>query len=224
MARLTHTLAILLGIASALLGSLTAQAHSGGLDANGCHAGSQPYHCHRSPNEMVGNRLRCDLGSSSVECIGGSEQQVSANPMQTQSIGTFKCPDSEYQKSVMVREALDRGDAGLYQRITDCNASGEGDPEKPISGWSRDFTGSSGSQIRMKNVACEKGKWRFDLVNKKNGYVQTYFTFWTVDEEGDSLGSFNDDARLPPMGRLRLSTDFNCGIPFDQIKMKFSVY
>ncbi|MBA4274919.1 MAG: YHYH domain-containing protein [Alphaproteobacteria bacterium] len=21
-------------------------AHSGGTDANGCHAGSQPYHCH----------------------------------------------------------------------------------------------------------------------------------------------------------------------------------
>ena len=23
-------------------------AHSGGLNAQGCHAGSQPYHCHRS--------------------------------------------------------------------------------------------------------------------------------------------------------------------------------
>jgi len=43
-------------------------AHSGGLDSNGCHAGSQPYHCHRSPSEMVGNRLRCDLGSKSKEC------------------------------------------------------------------------------------------------------------------------------------------------------------
>ena len=38
-------------------------AHSGGLDSNGCHAGSQPYHCHRSPGDMAGNRLRCDLGS-----------------------------------------------------------------------------------------------------------------------------------------------------------------
>ena len=25
-----------------------ASAHSGGTDANGCHAGSQPYHCHSS--------------------------------------------------------------------------------------------------------------------------------------------------------------------------------
>ena len=26
---------------------LSAAAHSGGLNAQGCHAGSQPYHCHR---------------------------------------------------------------------------------------------------------------------------------------------------------------------------------
>jgi len=26
--------------------SVLANAHSGGLDANGCHSGSQPYHCH----------------------------------------------------------------------------------------------------------------------------------------------------------------------------------
>ena len=37
-------------------GSLTAgdaYAHSGGLDGNGCHAGSQPYHCHRSSSRPV---------------------------------------------------------------------------------------------------------------------------------------------------------------------------
>ena len=43
-------------------------AHSGGLNAQGCHGGSRPYHCHRSPSEMIGNRLRCDLGSRSREC------------------------------------------------------------------------------------------------------------------------------------------------------------
>ncbi len=44
------------------------EAHSGGLNSQGCHAGSKPYHCHRSSSEMVGNRLRCDLGSRSSEC------------------------------------------------------------------------------------------------------------------------------------------------------------
>lgn len=29
-----------------LMGMPRAEAHSGGTDANGCHAGSQPYHCH----------------------------------------------------------------------------------------------------------------------------------------------------------------------------------
>ena len=45
-----------------------AYSHSGGLDSKECHGGSKPYHCHRSPNEMVGNRLRCDLGSESEAC------------------------------------------------------------------------------------------------------------------------------------------------------------
>ena len=55
-------------IAMSILYVPIGRAHSGGLDANGCHAGSQPYHCHRAPSEMEGNRLRCDLGSRSAEC------------------------------------------------------------------------------------------------------------------------------------------------------------
>jgi hypothetical protein len=31
-----------------LLPPSQSSAHSGGLDSNGCHAGSKPYHCHRS--------------------------------------------------------------------------------------------------------------------------------------------------------------------------------
>lgn len=30
-----------------LLTASPALAHSGGTDANGCHAGKKPYHCHR---------------------------------------------------------------------------------------------------------------------------------------------------------------------------------
>ncbi len=53
-----------------LLLCLQVSAHSGGLNAQGCHGGSRPYHCHRAPSEMVGNRLRCDLGSRSKDCVG----------------------------------------------------------------------------------------------------------------------------------------------------------
>lgn len=43
--------AIVAGVLGAALlsGATPASAHSGGLDRNGCHAGSQPYHCHNSP-------------------------------------------------------------------------------------------------------------------------------------------------------------------------------
>lgn len=60
-------------------------AHSGGLNSRGCHSGSKPYHCHRSSNEMVGNRLRCDLGSDSTECRNGnrSNKQAGSNPTST---------------------------------------------------------------------------------------------------------------------------------------------
>ncbi len=28
-------------------------AHSGGLNKQGCHAGSKPYHCHRAPRKLL---------------------------------------------------------------------------------------------------------------------------------------------------------------------------
>lgn len=59
------------------LTAINAVAHSGGLDSNGCHAGSQPYHCHRAPSDMVGNRLRCDLGSRSAECVNSQASDPS---------------------------------------------------------------------------------------------------------------------------------------------------
>jgi len=61
--------------------------HSGGLNSQGCHAGSQPYHCHRSQNEMVGNRLRCDLGSRSSEC---SNQRRSNQPSVSSEVRRYQ--------------------------------------------------------------------------------------------------------------------------------------
>ena len=44
---LTICLVFCLSVAVLLLGNL-ASAHSGGTNKYGCHAGSKPYHCHRS--------------------------------------------------------------------------------------------------------------------------------------------------------------------------------
>jgi murein L,D-transpeptidase YcbB/YkuD len=62
----------------------TASAHPGGLNSSGCHAGSRPYHCHRSSSEMRRtadgrNRIRCDLGSRSRECTGRSVSRSSSS-------------------------------------------------------------------------------------------------------------------------------------------------
>lgn len=46
-----------------------ATAHSGGLDSNGCHAGSQPYHCHRgSSGGRVGRRVLGFDTSRDLDC------------------------------------------------------------------------------------------------------------------------------------------------------------
>ena len=59
--------------------------HSGGLNSSGCHAGSKPYHCHRSASEMTtnssgGNRLKCSAGSTSKDCSNNvSSQSMPSN-------------------------------------------------------------------------------------------------------------------------------------------------
>lgn len=71
------------------LESDSAVAHSGGLNASGCHAGNRPYHCHRSPSQMVRtrdgqNRIRCDLGSRSRECVGRGSSRNDINVLNLQ--------------------------------------------------------------------------------------------------------------------------------------------
>ena len=39
---------IILMIVIILISPIMVSSHSGGTDSNGCHAGSQPYHCHNS--------------------------------------------------------------------------------------------------------------------------------------------------------------------------------
>lgn len=90
MTRISITLAIVL---SFILPNIS-YSHSGGLNSQGCHAGSQPYHCHRSSSEMVRtgdgrNRLRCDLGSRSLECVG---QSPSLHVLSYQRLLTMHCP------------------------------------------------------------------------------------------------------------------------------------
>jgi len=66
------SIAILLAIAGLLVPSV-ASAHSGELDKFGCHAGSQPYHCHTTPPAPTGSvaeRLAAPVSASSPSPVG----------------------------------------------------------------------------------------------------------------------------------------------------------
>lgn len=74
---------LVLAFGIGLASSSAVYSHSGGLDANGCHAGSRPYHCHRaqtsnkSADVNSNGCLRTYVGvcikpGSDVDCAGGS--------------------------------------------------------------------------------------------------------------------------------------------------------
>lgn len=56
---------ILVLILSLMAAPLSSYAHSGGTDANGCHGGSEPYHCHGTEG-----------GSSGGGSLGGGDEFV----------------------------------------------------------------------------------------------------------------------------------------------------
>jgi hypothetical protein len=93
-------------------------AHGGGLDANGCHAGSQPYHCHRAPSEMVGNRLRCDLGSRSKECTGSASYSTSSSSQASSGNAGAASPagSNPYSEKTMAYSSLSREVVLVIQR------------------------------------------------------------------------------------------------------------
>ena len=73
--RLTLSAALALSVPTIVL------SHSGGLNSSGCHAGSQPYHCHRTqaPTRNTtprgsgcnSNYSGCVPNASDVDCAGG---------------------------------------------------------------------------------------------------------------------------------------------------------
>ena len=168
-----------------LFWSADANGHSGGLDSNGCHGGSQPYHCHRSSSEMVGNRLRCDLGSRSKDCIDSAAR-------------TGASAQNANAKAKPISVALN-------------SSVGDGDWSK----WKKDFD----QKIRLKNVQCENGRWKVDLLNNHSKSQSVGWTFWTEDEDGDSLGSTNGMVSMTAKARRTIDMGVSCSVDFGEIKM-----
>jgi len=84
-----------------------ALAHSGGLNSSGCHAGSKPYHCHRTASEMTksssgGYRLKCSAGSRSQDCNVPPHTNDSLNSQTVTVTGSETKTDEEVRDPVIV--------------------------------------------------------------------------------------------------------------------------
>ena len=61
------------------LSSAPVLAHSGGLNAQGCHAGSKPYHCHRSSGSAKTQRQTTGRVSGDRNCSDFSSWREAQN-------------------------------------------------------------------------------------------------------------------------------------------------
>lgn len=52
--------------------------HSGGTDSNGCHAGSQPYHCHNGGNSSTSEHSSVNFGGWDINL--GYQYHLEENP------------------------------------------------------------------------------------------------------------------------------------------------
>lgn len=60
----------------AVLTPINALAHSGGTDSNGCHAGSQPYHCHNSNSNSNSNNSDTSISVDAWDLNLGYQYQI----------------------------------------------------------------------------------------------------------------------------------------------------
>lgn len=104
------------GIALLHIGlTTTAQAHSGGTNVAGCHAGTQPYHCHGKKNESFYNERFCK------SMCGETEVEHDYNYSSDVSVVRVDCETSThvYEGGIDKRSSLDSVQQALFSaRIT----------------------------------------------------------------------------------------------------------
>ncbi len=90
-----------------------AGAHSGGTDANGCHAGSQPYHCHNSKSSSSASSFDSEglTDLAALLLVGWLIWELSNNEDQYQYISDFnnKSSKSNFQPDISFK-ALNNDD------------------------------------------------------------------------------------------------------------------
>ena len=83
----------------AILTILTTQAvaHSGGLNKQGCHAGSQPYHCHKAPKSASNAQLNplTNLTGTITHVRDGDTIEVNGVAVR---LSALDCPENDTQQ------------------------------------------------------------------------------------------------------------------------------
>ena len=69
-----------------------ANAHSGGLDKNGCHAGSKPYHCHRAQAAAPQAATKAQVLTGTITHVrDGDTIEVNGIPIR---LAALDCPEN----------------------------------------------------------------------------------------------------------------------------------
>lgn len=93
-------------------------AHSGGLNSQGCHSGSQPYHCHRSDNWNTPSAFNEIIRGTVTKVRDGDTFVVGDQPIR---LAAVDCPESDTQEGQRVTTFL--GPLILSKRVT-CELTG----------------------------------------------------------------------------------------------------
>lgn len=85
---------LLAAAAAVFYGTGSAIAHSGGTNAQGCHAGSQPYHCHNRRTSSPARRQPAPQSSPTYRSRPSSSSRPSAPVVPAWSTGNYSLSDS----------------------------------------------------------------------------------------------------------------------------------
>ncbi|MEK9880261.1 MAG: hypothetical protein VW474_10750 [Paracoccaceae bacterium] len=82
--------------------SSAAFSHSGGLNKQGCHAGSQPYHCHGKQNSATSNvpKAGTKLTGIVTHVRDGDTVEVDGIPIR---LAALDCPEKVLKKVILRR-------------------------------------------------------------------------------------------------------------------------
>ena len=124
-----------------------ATAHSGGLNKKGCHAGSQPYHCHRAqeaaPSVSSGQTV---LTGKVTQVRDGDTIEVNSVPIR---LAALDCPERGTQKGDTASKIAQQ----LLGSQATCELTGAKTYDRLV-GYCK-VNGTDFGQYMMQNSACK---------------------------------------------------------------------